>query len=257
MRNNKKTVIARRLGDPAPSWRAPSATERTDPSFGGKGRSNLRLGTGCAISNQRLLQSRHGFASWSLAMTFALVIFYNPFNLFAAKQKTDTVKENYFQAPAGEEAVTPAEANAGVPEAVDIPKIPKLPQVPKVPKVPAPVTRENVQEIPDVREIQKQIQEIISLNASLKTRYHDQVAEIQRISEQAKIHQRILKDYEKARKNAQAPYRTTDAKEILAQEKLRLIAAETQKNRQFIQKLEKKDPALSARDMADPSSGGQ
>ncbi len=51
---------------------------------------------------------------------------------------------------------------------------------------------------PDIAKIQKEIRDIIKLNEELKRRHKSQAAEIQRISEQAKIHQKILENMRQA-----------------------------------------------------------
>lgn len=115
----------------------------------------------------------------------------------------------------------------------EIPKlVPNVVQPLEIPKPVPPITSE------DARRVQKQINEIIKVHEQLKSQYQEQAAEIQRITEQAKIHQRILRDLEEERmKRTDVP----DTKEILRQEKIRVIIQETQKNQTYINGLTQKD----------------
>ncbi len=86
---------------------------------------------------------------------------------------------------------------------------------------------------PDIGKIQKQIQDIIRINENLKYRYQDQAAEIQHITEQARIHEKILENMNRMKTPG------ANANEaIIQQEKLRLIQQATQSNQQYIQDLE-------------------
>ena len=90
--------------------------------------------------------------------------------------------------------------------------------------------------VPEISRVQNQIQKVIQLNETLKTRYHNQAGEIDRISEQARIHQRILNNLTVPPRPSLAPI---DAQEILRQEKIRVISSETQRNQEFLQNLER------------------
>lgn len=91
---------------------------------------------------------------------------------------------------------------------------------------------------PQVVKIQKEIQGILKLNEELKDRYRSQVKEIQRINEQAKIHQKILDDISKIPRKP-VVLKPQDTEELLKQEKLRMIEQETVANRKFIEGLKK------------------
>ena len=119
-----------------------------------------------------------------------------------------------------------------------LPEIPKAPKVVKPPVVTAVMPARPPAADTRIAEIRAQIEGIVKLNESLKARYRDQAAEIQRITEQARIHQRILSDLETARK-VRTAVRPVDTTEILEQEKIKLIKQETQKNQNFLQDLEK------------------
>lgn len=136
-------------------------------------------------------------------------------------------------------------------ESEEVPALPQIPQVPKVntgiPQLPqvkypafsqktgvpssAPVSSASVD--PDIARIQKQIQEIMKINESLKTNFSGQAAEIQKISDQAKIHGEILKDLDSSKKIAEE----AGADKYLNKEKLRLIREETEKNQKYLQEL--------------------
>lgn len=134
-----------------------------------------------------------------------------------------------------------------VPELPNLPKIPKVPNakdskaltgVPAIPAVPA-ATLPNQE--PEIIKIQKQIHDIIKLNDTLKAQYSDQAAEIQKISEQAKIHQRILQDLEKTK----SEIKTTSSDSLIVQEKVRQIRKETDANRKFLNTLQTNQTAAA------------
>ncbi len=142
------------------------------------------------------------------------------------------------------------EETTAAPLLPQLPQVPKatvagLPQIPKtnysseLPGVPTgaiPVKSGEVAGVdPDIARIQKQIQEIMKINESLKTNFSGQAAEIQKISDQAKIHGEILKDLDSSKKLAEE----ANAEQYLNQEKLRLIQEETEKNQKYLEDLNK------------------
>lgn len=131
-----------------------------------------------------------------------------------------------------------------IPALPQIPQVPKanvtgLPQLPQVKYAGVPQTAGTASTAPsagldpDILRIQKQIQEIMKINESLKTNFSGQAAEIQKISDQAKIHGEILKDLDSSRKVAEE----ASSEKYLNKEKLRLIREETEKNQKFLQEL--------------------
>jgi hypothetical protein len=111
---------------------------------------------------------------------------------------------------------------------------------------PAAVTRVQKSPVPSlpsgavdtsVVNIQNQIKEIIRINESLKANEQRHLAEIQRIMDQARVHQRILEEL-RAAKGTKGKAKPSEAEELLRQEKLRLIQEETEKNKKFIEGLE-------------------
>lgn len=106
----------------------------------------------------------------------------------------------------------------------------------------APAARIVPSSIPDpsVVRIQQQINEIIRLNETLKARNQSQMMEIQRITDQAHIHQKLLEDLQ-SEPEGKAELKTSDSESILNQEKLRVISDETEKNRRYIEDLKKQE----------------
>ncbi len=134
-------------------------------------------------------------------------------------------------------------------QSVTIPEIPKIPAIPSIPKVLKPsqtIPKAAVQD-PEVERIKKQIQDIIKINEGLKAHYADQAAEIQKIGEQAKIHQKILRDLETTRSQQKT---STNSEAYINQEKIRLIRNETEKHQKFIDALQQKEMAKSVKPAA-------
>ena len=120
---------------------------------------------------------------------------------------------------------------------VNVPKIPKVYKPPyRIVKGSSIAARRPVDT--SITKIQSQIQQIIRLNANLKTQYQGQADQIQRITKQARIHQQILNKLETART---VPVNQGGAVEddFVRQEKIRLIQEETEKNHNFLEQLEK------------------
>ena len=89
---------------------------------------------------------------------------------------------------------------------------------------------------PNIQKIQKQINDIIKLQETLKQTQQGQLSEIQKIIDQAKIHQRILDDIKmtKASRERVTPAAT---EQLLEQEKVRLIGNETEQNKKRLENL--------------------
>lgn len=85
-----------------------------------------------------------------------------------------------------------------------------------------------------VAKLQEQIQEMLRTNEGLKIRYKEQAADIQKIMDQARIHRDILKGLEENKPLVQKPVELLDAKEILRQEKIRLIRDQVAQNQAFL-----------------------
>ena len=70
----------------------------------------------------------------------------------------------------------------------------------------------------------------------MKGLHQEQIIEIQRINEQAKIHRRLLENLVK-KEPAVRSYRPMDTEEILRQEKLRQLRHMTRNNQRYLSEL--------------------
>ncbi len=80
-----------------------------------------------------------------------------------------------------------------------------------------------------VPQIRQEVQKILDLNKQIKSVQAGRAGEFRRVQEQAQLHQKILNDLENAKqdvKDRKIPQR----EDLLAQEKLRIIHEETQRN---------------------------
>lgn len=146
--------------------------------------------------------------------------------------------------PAGEEAA--------------IPQLPQIPQIPK-PVVPQGGFAKNpsIPSLPDdIVKIQKEIREITEMNDQLKAKYKEQASEIQKISDQAKIHQRILQELQEQNAQTQALGKN-DARHLLEQEKIRAIQKETEEKKRYLQNLEKRVTIPSSSQVTLPGQNQQ
>lgn len=109
------------------------------------------------------------------------------------------------------------------------------PELVKVRVAKPPVLPAKRASIPD---IQTQLTEIIRLNEQLQRQYREQVGDIQKVAEQARIHQKILSDIERNRAAKPGPT-TADANAVLEQAKIRMIEEQTRKGAAFIEDLKK------------------
>ncbi len=96
---------------------------------------------------------------------------------------------------------------------------------------PPPVPRASV---PQIRQ---EIQKILELNQKIKSVQGGRSVQLQRVQEQARIHQKILNELEASQK-PDADQKNPAKSAILAQEKLRIIHEETQRNAQMVSELE-------------------
>ncbi len=118
-----------------------------------------------------------------------------------------------------------------VEEVENIPRVPK-PILPKNPGIPGPAA------VPNVAEIQKELQEILQAHRSLQAQHVQQVKEIQRITEQAKVHQELLKKLSVPPARVKPlPDTGVDVEESLRLQKIRLIQQEARKNRVALESL--------------------
>ena len=88
---------------------------------------------------------------------------------------------------------------------------------------------------PSVVKIRQEIQQIFELNKMIKSVQGGRSVQLQRVQEQARIHQKILNELESSQeKKAENISGIPTKEDLLAQEKLRIIHEETQRNAQMI-----------------------
>ncbi len=87
-----------------------------------------------------------------------------------------------------------------------------------------------------VSQIRQEIQKIFDLNKKIKSVQSGRSAQLQRVQEQARIHQKILNDLDASQKQPDGQ-KTSEKNALLAQEKLRIIHEETQRNTQEMEAL--------------------
>lgn len=176
----------------------------------------------------------------------------------APAAKTQTVKSAPTQSSADEEDLeeeTPA-----------MPEIPQLPQVniPEIPRIPQTKPQQlafgktaagagnfqaqQLSQDPEIMKIQAQIREIVKINESLKNNFAGQAAEIQKINDQSRIHQKILSELDTGKKNTA----NANPENFLNREKVRLIEEQTEKNQKFIADLKNQKKISSPVDMNVP-----
>ena len=95
---------------------------------------------------------------------------------------------------------------------------------------PPPIARTSV---PQIRQ---EIQKILDLNKKIKNLQGGSTAQFQRVQEQARIHQKILNELEASQKQVSAQ-KVPTKNALLAQEKLRIIHEETQRNAKVLEGL--------------------
>ncbi|HTL48603.1 MAG TPA: hypothetical protein VL688_11150 [Verrucomicrobiae bacterium] len=98
--------------------------------------------------------------------------------------------------------------------------------------------------------IQKQISEIIRANEKIKQARQAQIAQIEQITDQAKIHRKLLEEIQEKKKDA-GEVKSEDVDEILRQEKMRLIGQETEKNKATVDSFDQ-GPSEESQDQEQP-----
>lgn len=87
-----------------------------------------------------------------------------------------------------------------------------------------------------VSQVRQEIQKILDLNKKIKNLQSGRAMQLQRVQEQARIHQKILNELEVSQKQTAGP-KASAKNALLAQEKLRIIHEETQRNAQAMDDL--------------------
>lgn len=100
---------------------------------------------------------------------------------------------------------------------------------------------------PSILEIQKDLQEILRIHQTLQLQQLEQVREIQRITDQTKAQERLLKDFAAAREARKAARDSALIDEILRLEKLRLIREDVRQNRSRLERIQKEANPKSKR----------
>ncbi len=120
-------------------------------------------------------------------------------------------------------STSPMKTSPVIPRAYTVPKVYK-PAGLAVPPPPVPQVA-----IPQIRQ---EIQKILELNNQIKAVQGGRAVQFQRVQEQARIHQQILNQIEASPENTKSSgkSKTPSKAALLAQEKLRIIHEETQRN---------------------------
>lgn len=89
----------------------------------------------------------------------------------------------------------------------------------------------------EILKLQKQINEILETNERLKRQQESQLDQIKKISEQSVIHRKMLEDLERKKSSKAEEIPASSVDEILRQEKMRVIQQETEKNKEYVNKI--------------------
>jgi len=93
---------------------------------------------------------------------------------------------------------------------------------------------------PSIIEIQKQLQDIIKVHQDLEKQRNQDLAEIQKILEQSRMHQQLLSDLN--RDQTAAGKAKSEMDEIIRRQKIQIIEEQALKNKSELEKLKKKSP---------------
>ena len=109
-------------------------------------------------------------------------------------------------------------------------------------KIPTPST---VQKAPDANmlETQRQLEDIIRVHKNLQLEHQREIEEVQRIIEQARTHQKLLKELSQEKglsAGASSPVTKIDLEQAIRSQKIHLIKEQTEKNQAEIRELEEK-----------------
>jgi hypothetical protein len=113
--------------------------------------------------------------------------------------------------------------------------LPAAPVVtPRVTSQPAP---------PAVTDVQRELQEIVRIHQALQAQHVTQIREIQRIMEQARLHQQLLKDLAPARAAGGVPVTpaTRNVDELIRLQKIQLIQQQAAENRSRLEEIGKQE----------------
>lgn len=93
---------------------------------------------------------------------------------------------------------------------------------------------------PSLKETQQQLESIIKIHKSLQTQHQREIQEIQKIMEQARAHQKLLRELSEKLPTSSVSSATPgmDIEEAIRIEKIELIKEQTQKNKTAIKQME-------------------
>ncbi|MFA7255917.1 MAG: hypothetical protein WC133_07505, partial [Candidatus Omnitrophota bacterium] len=94
-------------------------------------------------------------------------------------------------------------------------------------------------------QIRQEIQKILELNKKIKNVQSGRSVQLQRVQEQARIHQKILDELEASQKQTNGQ-KASSKNALLSQEKLRIIHEETQRNTQMMNDLKENSAKTTA-----------
>lgn len=121
-------------------------------------------------------------------------------------------------------------------------QIPLPPSIPKVEKSPTAGLPPRAPKIWDtsVVETQRELQDILRIHRTLQVQQQSQLREIQRITEQARIHQKILKDLAAGKEALGIKSNVKTVEETIRLQKIALIEKEARKNRAHLKRLQRR-----------------
>lgn len=100
-----------------------------------------------------------------------------------------------------------------------------------------------------VPQIRQEIQKILDLNKKIQKVQTGRSVQLQRVQEQARIHQKILNELEVSQKQT-AGQKVPEKNSLLAQEKLRIIHEETQRNAKAIDDLQENPAGATVKEIS-------
>lgn len=121
--------------------------------------------------------------------------------------------------------------NTPKPVASPVKSLSKVARTNYVPRSPTPRVA-----LPQIRQ---EIQRILNINKQIKNVQAGRTAQLQRIQEQGRIHQKILTEIESSQEKTQGNQTISTKNALLAQEKLRIIHEETKRNSEMVNAIRK------------------
>ena len=96
-----------------------------------------------------------------------------------------------------------------------------------------------------VPELRQEIQRVLDMNKRIQTLQGGSAAQLQRVQEQARIHQRILNQLESSAASKDRSGKNPEKDVLLAQEKMRIIYEETRSNRAMFEEVVEDAPVAT------------